>query len=359
MKKIGIITFHRARNYGAVLQAYALHEVLQEKYDVKIVDYRCDIIEKVYYHKSLKSKIVDFIRSIFFIKYMSCIRRRNRRFKDFSNIFFRLSKKYTSDNIFEANSEFDFFISGSDQIWNPRLSNYDWNYFLDFADDFKKYSYAASLEIHEDDSAQIVYRIKKYQSVLVREISGVEMLIDEGIEAKQVCDPVILFDKEEWTKRFGLKNDRSDKYILVYFAAIPQNAFDFARKIACENSYKIIYLNPLDIRVKTREYENVVEAGPIQFLEYIFNAEMVVTTSFHALVFSTIFNVPVYFEVQENSGNNNSRLIDYASAVGMKGNMIKSISQNYDNSIFNWDEINKKLSMMRKDSKEKLMSSLL
>ena len=185
MKKIGIITFHRALNYGAKLQAYALQETLKAEYDVSIIDYRCPFIENIYYNPFFKKK-----KSIkFLIKNILCykkLKQLNIAKKQLYDEFLKFdlqylnisSKKYLPENIAEANNEYDYFIAGSDQIWNLRLTGRDWNYFLEFADNSKKYSYAASFGggIQDEDIIDIANRLKTFQSLLVRERSGVNII---------------------------------------------------------------------------------------------------------------------------------------------------------------------------------------
>lgn len=141
-KRIGILTFHRAINYGAALQAYALSCVLQEKYDVDIIDYECEKITK---NNNLESsKLKKFVKYIMYPRMMIDKKRRTDKFNDFISNWLPLSVAYNKSNIKFANERYDAFVVGSDQVWNLRVTGDDMNYFLEFAANKKKYSYAAS-----------------------------------------------------------------------------------------------------------------------------------------------------------------------------------------------------------------------
>ena len=241
LMKIGIITYHRAKNYGAMLQAYALQEKLRTKYDATIVDYRNPFIEKSYYvYKQGLVKIVKMIVKCFLRrKQMMEIVRKDYRFAIFQKRWFILGKKYTPKNVILANKYYDVFISGSDQIWNVKWSEHDWNYFLAFADNKKKYSYAASISntIAPGDRDRIKRALDSYNTVIVREQQSIGMLRKIGVNNDIIaaCDPVFFWGREEWIERFNLKK-RDGKYILLYIIEKDTYSIEFARAIALSES---------------------------------------------------------------------------------------------------------------------------
>ena len=139
MKKIGIITFHRAKNYGAVLQAYALQHTLEQLgSDCEIVDYKCENIDNGY--KPFQFSKTDPIKSI--LKSIVMYRKRAKRIEQFSsfyNNYLKISDKtYSDSDISECKNLYDAFISGSDQVWGPGKEgiNPDSIYFLSFLQSF-------------------------------------------------------------------------------------------------------------------------------------------------------------------------------------------------------------------------------
>ena len=145
-KKIGILTFNRAINYGAQLQCFALFHALKEfKKDVFVLDYRCQEIEQSYSGvNSFKSLLKSAARTILHPVYARKNAIRKKRFKNFSKHKYELSKKYTSNNFQDIDKDFGCVVVGSDQVWNPRITGSDCNYFLPTLKNVKKISYAAS-----------------------------------------------------------------------------------------------------------------------------------------------------------------------------------------------------------------------
>ena len=182
MKKIGIITFHRAKNYGAVLQAYALQHTLEQLgSDCEIVDYKCENIDNGY--KPFQFSKTDPIKSI--LKSLVMYRKRAKKIEQFSsfyNNYLKISDKtYSNSDISECKNLYDAFISGSDQVWGPGKEgiNPDSIYFLSFADDNQKYSYAASFgvaDISDVKAMQLRPLLKNFQSFSVREKSALNIV---------------------------------------------------------------------------------------------------------------------------------------------------------------------------------------
>ena len=364
MKKVGIITFHRAMNCGAMLQAYALQEVLNKKFSVYILDYRCKNIEYLYNYKRKPSGYVRFAAR-YILKHSIVVQEINRArlFIQFSNDYLHKSKKYNSRNIHKANNEFDLFVAGSDQVWNPKLSDADWNYFLDFADDSKKYSYAASFggeTIEEEYKVRVASCLSTFKSILTREHSGLDILASLGVEndnVGSVCDPVFLMSKEEWISQFDLHSKKKG-YILIYFVAEQTNSVELAKKTADKTGKKIIYYNSFGAKNIDDSFENCIEAGPIEFLSLIYNADLVITTSFHALAFSLIFNTPFVYELSKYVRNNNSRLENLASICEVNARRLNSI-ENFEFKDIDWRNVNKHLAEYKKGSEDLLFKYLL
>ena len=357
MKKIGILTFHRALNYGAKLQAFALMKTLSEKYDAYILDYRCLSIEKFYFHKNvLKESIKKFLFPI----YMKKIKKRKDKFLAFDSKY-KLSKIYTENTIRDANMEMDAFVAGSDQIWNPIITGSDFNYFLKFADDEKKFTYAASFgksSIASWDKSETINLLNKFKIILLREKPTTDFLesINKEIQVFSVLDPVFLIEKDSWVKNLNLAtNSLKRKYILVYIVAEQTNLLEKAKNIAKDKNLDIFFVDAL--RYKDRQITNINDAGPVDFLQLILNAEIVMTTSFHALAFSIIFNVPFLYELSNKKINANSRLKDLAVNLNIEKYEIKDLSLKYEKT-YNWEDINKRVEKLRESSKEILFKSL-
>ncbi len=175
MKRIGILTFHRAINYGACLQAYALKKYIKDQgNECDIIDYHCPAIEDFYnrvflWEDSFKTKIKKVLT-------WSIQKKRNIRFKQFieKNLLdAKFGDGYNKNNISETNELYDSFITGSDQVWSPFCTGGDLTYFLDFVkDSIKCNSYAACVGIASDTflkSQEVVSNLKRFNHISVRE----------------------------------------------------------------------------------------------------------------------------------------------------------------------------------------------
>ncbi|MBR3134849.1 MAG: polysaccharide pyruvyl transferase family protein [Clostridia bacterium] len=297
MKKVGIITFHRAENYGAMLQAYALQKTLKKcGYESYIIDYRDKNIERKYSllrleKNGIKSKIREFaIKLLFFYKNLI----KKSRYKEFIKNYYQLSEKeYKSESDLKDNyPKYDCYIAGSDQIWNEIITKGIKDvYTLNFGDKkINRITYAVSIGTEKiSKSQQIVLgeKIKSIDKISVREESAKRVLskiTDKDIEIS--LDPTFLLNKREWEKL--IKNRIiKEKYILVYTKEVNPNVKKIVDYIS-----KVTNINVVHFDKKCRynnELKNCYSSGPIEFLNLIKNAELIITNSFHGTAFSIIF----------------------------------------------------------------------
>lgn len=358
--RIGIITYHRALNYGAVLQAFALTEFLRSNgFDAEVVDYRCPRIESDYYRlipvnaKSLKTMLKSVIR------YPKRIKRASS-FHDFEVKYKFVSKKaYTPKNIVEANKEYDAFISGSDQIWNNYGSDSDFHYFLDFAENNKRIiAYSASFgyekvpDLLSEDYKRL---LKRYNALSTREDSGAKIVYELiGEKANVTCDPVLLLNADMWNDRIDCTRKVVGKYLLCYFLATNEKALAYAVKYANKNGLKVIAINNIQKEYPGVEMEKYV--SPEEFVSLFANAEVVMTDSFHGTVFSLTFNKPFNSLVPPTS-KVNSRIENILGRVGLKSHIVDDF-ENSDWSVIDYDAVNKAIEQYRKESTDYLAGAL-
>lgn len=303
--KIGILTFHRADNLGAVLQAFALQNTLKDKYlkQVEIIDYRCDAVERtrgVRKEQGFKGFIKNFLKSGYY-----AIKRRG--FDRFRAENLEISHKvYTRNNIKESLDFYDCFIAGSDQIWNLECSSYDLTYFLDFVTACKrKFSYAASIgnyKFTEMEEKLIADHIKNLSGISVREESAKETLLDMGVGNVSVLpDPVFLLKEEEW-KSVMKKRLYEGKYVLVYLIQEDVNVLKCAEEYARKNGFKLIN--------NKKSLEFILHNSPDEFLSWVYYSECVFTNSFHGTAFSLIFGKDLGADIELKNGGINSRVYE-------------------------------------------------
>ena len=361
-KRIGIITYHRAINYGAVLQAFSLRFILGYRFDAQIIDYRNCFIEKSYYirQQGLYMMFKYLVKCLLRPKSTLPDLKRRVLFMLFRKKYLFLSKKYTKENIDESNLYYDLFIVGSDQVWTTKWSECDLNYFLSFADDCKKYSYAASVsyEINDDERDIIRKNLNLFRSLIVREPQSVESLYDIGVYKKirSACDPVFFLDRNQWERIFHLKKNKK-KYILLYLIEPSIHSLDCARMIAKRDKSDIYCLNISGISGLPHDIIDIRGAGPIDFLNLIMNANLVITTSFHGLAFSIIMHTPFLYELSSNQINGNQRILNLEDRFDIKHRRI--IDNNYIFDPVKWGFIDKVKELYKNESIKLLYSSIL
>ena len=345
--KIGIMTlFHDNYNYGAVLQAYALQKAIEKLgHNAEILDYdrTAEPIDPV--DNSIFSKIRKKLGSIeaygdvynlthlFASKshYVIGITERKKRFQQFYQNHLKVSKYYNLGTVSASNNDFDAFVCGSDQVWRP--GSFDPNYYLAYAAQGKrKISYAASLGVRELIKAAqqtMLPLIEGLDAISVREQEAAEILKKFGINAQVTLDPTLLWDRSFWEDIAADGGLEKREYILCYFIGENNANREIARKVSKKKGLPLVAI-PGVSRILPYDFQyadiNKTEAGPDEFLGLIRDAAVVVTDSFHACVFSTVFNTPfvaVERFAQNDSNSMNGRIYDYLSMFGLGNQLVR------------------------------------
>ena len=350
--KIGILTFHNTTNYGAALQAYALQQkFMQLGAECDIVDYHCASIEqreavvtpkynggiyafacawKDYIHKHSKYKVL----------------------KSFIDRNMKLSSiSYSKKNIKEANHAYDKFVVGSDMVWELGITGCDTTYMLDFADYSKKYSYAASLgvdKIADGHIATVKNNLETFSQISVRESHGKSVL--ENIISKDIrvdVDPTLLHNGDFWSRICEYEENMPQEYILLYFLDGRGVMLDVARKISVEKSLPIVLLSDVDVAIDGVKVVRNCSVG--EFLGWIKKATLVITGSYHGMLFSMNFNTQFMYYNRANS----SRMESIAQYGNVQNRRI--VDENiFPDDRIDFSEVNPLLENMRTGSIEYL-----
>ena len=345
--KIGILTFHRASNYGAVLQTYAINKIIKSLgADVSIVDYRCQEVEESHLPKYLikrRGLIKGIIHLPAKIMKFMC-------FEGFRKRHIITTKKYSRLNIKETAAEFDKFIVGSDQVWNDKLSGFDTSYLLDFANPVQKYSYACSFgfsvfpDIYKKKYLEL---LKDFRCISVREMSGKNLLAENNLTARVDLDPTLLLSESEW-KKLEQKPQIDKKYILIYTVNLPVKLLDVARELSKRTGLQIVYLN--NEHLANRDIYHKRYSSPEEFIGFFSNAEYILTNSFHGTAFSIIFKKKFLVELNTRI-KFNLRSRDFLYECGLEQCILQD---NFDISTFqnviNWDTVYAHIENLRKQS---------
>jgi hypothetical protein len=358
MKKIGIVTFHRAYNYGAMLQAYALQKKCNEKNNSEIIDYyNYEVYSEYNTIRPLRKNIAKSSIKIF-LDLINIKKRKEREksFIKFLNEKLVLSKKYSKDE--ELKNEklnYDVIITGSDQVWSPAIvGELSDIYTLNFDNDkIKRISYAASIgDISQIDKYKddFIKKISKIDNISVREENAKKKL--ESVLNKQVdtvLDPTLLLSKEEWDSELKELTKPKEKYILAYTVSMNKEYIKIVNYLSKKTGLKVIHFGEIK-----HMYENVLKScyteGPLEFINYIKNAEYVVATSFHATVFSIIFNKNFFIVPHRKTG---SRVTNLLNKLNINNRLFYSLDEfkNTDiNTKTDWESVKEQLNKEKEKS---------
>lgn len=366
--KIGILTLHYAHNYGAVLQAYALCTYLRnEGHDARIVDYRLPFIYEQYlpldfryfYHQFLNenNRLVSFLKAL---NYYRTHRHRNVQWQRFHHFINKTLPRTT--RIFKDEGanilDLDAIVCGSDQIWNERLTN-GWQniYFCEGTQLANhKIAYAASMGsclISEEKKTTFARLIKNFNSISVREQGLADTLRSLGFCSKVVLDPVFLLEKNDWKKILGTKPLIKGGYVLTYSFSEPSNFFDEAIQFSKRNNLPLVCILFSREEHLPEDVVQVTDAGPLEFLNYFYNASFTITNSFHGTAFSVVMEKQ-FFCVPPSKGRERTDSLLYS--LGLEARIQR---ENFSSeAAINYDSVRPRLQQLRMSAGNFLRDSL-
>lgn len=372
MKTIGIITIHKIYNYESVLQAYALQQKLVDlNCNVAIIDY---LFPNVFHKKQTKKDKGAHFLSISFlwkIWYGKALYLQHKKIKLFISRYLNLSPiTYTSPSELENYPpNYDVYVTGSDQVWNPRYCNGDPSFFLDFAPEGKlRVAYSASFGVADINScyySDFASFLKRYNFISVREKSGkylIKKLINRNADV--VLDPTLLLTAAEWEYVATKRRIVSEKYILCYYLNYSFDAHPYVDDLALHvqriTGYKVIYLARPPMNKYYRHFSYKVAASPQDFIALVRDSELVLTTSFHGTAFAVNYNKPL-FSIVEDRLSLDSRQTDLLNSIGLESRIL-SIKDDFPNMkelTCDYREANVKLLQLREQSLSYLSKAIL
>ena len=379
MKKIGILAVHN-HNYGSILQTYALQRFLEDKgYSTEILLYK----KTNYVKQAMRLFNLPLLKATVKMKYKSIYAKtfqketfekvlcsREQAFVDFIDANVKFSKVYKGrQNLINGTKNYDAFVLGSDQVWNPMNLGGDYFTMTFIPDNKKKITYAPSFGVSvipDYQRKKTADYLRRIDCISVRELSGQKIVKQlTGRNAQVVVDPTMLVDKSRWDQ---LRGERivKEPYIMCYFISTNPDHRVFAKRLAKKTGLKIVTIPHVDEFVKADvNFGDIVPSGigPAQFINLISNAEYVCTDSFHATVFSVLYERNFFtFNrfAQQTSASTNSRLTSILKILGLEDRHTDSKREVTDRDLQNIDFVNAhaKLKEMQKKSEEYLINSL-
>lgn len=351
--KVGILTFHRAINYGALLQCYSLQEIMKKfGHDVFVINYAQKYIEakstkKISFKECIKSfilfwKLPSYFRSFRYIKKRANVSR------EFQKNFNLTRMIFDKDNI---PNDFDVYIVGSDQVWSTVYTGkkdldpiYGGNFF--HKDNAKIIGYAISMN---KKSLEIIPKEKlKTAGSRFSKLSFREKIIRDsfqkitGIKAQICLDPTLLTEEDMWDK-FITENNKYSDYIFVYEVRQLDN-----NKKLLSNAAKLMAkkLNCQIINASQYKTKSVYTVN--DFLSLIKHARCIITSSFHACAFSIIFRKPFYAYCLDDG--HDERYVNLLYSLGLKKLLLTPDDLPTDVPNIDYEQVHSKLELLKLES---------
>ena len=333
-KIIKVLTFHRAHNHGSVLQAYALQSFVRNlvcRYnygiDYQLIDLHSQFQENFYSVIKSWSNPRNIAKNIIAFLHYTALKKRYQAFEEFIKDEFSVTPRYYNEEDLKHNPlEADYFISGSDQIWNVRAQDFSEAYYLPFVTSGKRLSYAASfgpLKIDWDkyNKYETSNLLSQYDAISVRETGSadnVETLI--GSRPEVHVDPTFLLTADEWRKVQSSSNYKEGKYILLYCLEPSRQQLIWAKKIGRNLGLPIVVTRYNNKHDWFNSFVHKYESGPRDFLALIDHAALVLSSSFHGTAFSIIYHKPFYVF----NGLADNRISSILTRIDMKDRSIET-----------------------------------
>jgi len=328
--KICLVTKHATTNYGGILQAYATQNILESFGEVKILDYRNKHVNKTMQIIRFGLQPRDVLRIAKDLFRLYSRYRTISQFQEFIDNRMNLHV-FSNSQLSDVVNEFDIFIAGSDQIWNPKIlgekGEFDDVYLLNFVKDKRKVSYASSTGSYvASNGDRLISALCSFDNLSLREAdsaNNISKILNRNIY--HVLDPTLLFNKKSWINMLGLSKSsiRKNKYIFLY-AIVRDKLFvetvnNFSEKLGID-----VIIVDQDPFIGFNVAKHYKSASPELFLSLLLNAELIITNSFHGVAFSVNFEKSFYVTIPPSSPN---RVVSFLSSVNLSDRLISNKDQ--------------------------------
>lgn len=367
--KIGIITFHASYNCGSMLQAYAMQCFLRKNgYDSEIIDFSCAGQKRLYSLYSKNNSIKNILRNSVFLIHRKRILNNYDRYEKFKREQFKLTS-YSTEKSHEIIDCYKAVIAGADQIWNITIADYDDAYFLSWVKNAKRIAYAPSFGAK--DPALYTENINKYKKYLndfdylsIRENNGQKWLYDLiGKEVPVVLDPTLIIEKKDYDKIISDELSLPEKYIFYYSPNFSLNINKLVNKISQKYNLPVIAFNAKSFYLRGMNFTKFKlpdAEDPTIYLQLMKNAAIVITTSFHGSIFSTIFKKNFWVIKNGNMFGSDDRVLTLVKQLDIEDRLIPiefDDDFNYMQNI-NYENYEANLRELKESSQEYLLAAL-
>lgn len=371
--KTGLVTFYHIHHYGAALQAAATERAVETLgHECEIIDYFVNQDNALFRRPTgLGSAAADAHTALHY----QALKTRYERFEQFSRDHLRISahRYLSAAELRQAQLPYDAILSGSDQIWNPKIfpnGHFDPVFFGAFSDR-RKVAYAPSFgipKVPEDMEQELRSYLGAFSHLSVRERQGQAIVTEvTGQTVPVVLDPTLLLTAEQWSAaasrhmvaQGGRQALTPQGYILCYCINRPGALAPYIQEFARRSGLPVVQLCGIRQKVHPKA-RCILDAGPAEFLELFENAAFVFTNSFHGTVFSTQFRVPFFTAVSpaELADPESSRTFSLLSRLGLSNRIVGQGSTDALETPVDWDAVEPRLLAARSASLEYLRAAL-
>lgn len=340
--KTATITFHGSHNYGSMLQAYALQQkVLELVGHNEIINFRSVAQQRMNRVITGRKRIATVLKDLTHLFYYTSLQKKHLKFELFLRDYLICTQEYHSlEELNKAFLDYDVFISGSDQIWNPNPEDFSLAYLLPFVHKAKKISYAVSLgprsHFKTNLSGEYASLLKSYQAISVRE-EGSKQILNELLPDRSIFivnDPVFLLTKEQWEKLIDKEPIVKGNYLFFYTLFADAEMIRIVNEFSRRMQIPVLISNFTNFYDLTSGFKKKLDCGPLEFLNLIYHAHFVCTSSFHGTALSMLLNK------------------EFMTIRGMHDNRISSILKKMkltERSIDTHVEVAEKMQLMKVD----------
>ena len=318
--KIGILTFPHAPSLGAMLQMRSLYHAVEELgHEVEIINYVSPgVIHEKKKKLSLKGRLVRVLSKLL-------IKSAKPSYREFEAPLrmFPETPSYGEEALAAIAARYDRIIVGSDQVWNPVVTGYDKNFYLEFCSDpNKKASYAASFgyaKLEEHEEKRVSELLNDFSYLGVRETQGRDLIRDlTGREAEVVLDPTLLVDSD-YLRSLSKPANRKKKYVLFFTIKPSHTLYLRAAEYATRYGLELVTVGGRMKDLIDPAKHPAFGVGPKEFLGLLDGAECVFTNSFHGTAVSVALHTDFYVEF---SSDTNSRMENLTAMLDLRDRIV-------------------------------------
>lgn len=340
MSKIGIITFHNSYNCGSMLESYAMQTIIERLgLNAEIINFSNENQRRLYRVTYKNNSLKNMVKNVLILPAHKRIKCNNKKYEEFKNRYFHLTKGY-NDMQQLSDEDYSVVIAGSDQIWNITIDDADDAYFLPWVKKAKKVAYAPSfgakkIADNTKDVQKYINFLNDFNALSIREKNGqkwIKEMINKNVPV--LLDPTLLLEKEDYDKLVADDVKIENKFIFFYSPDFKSNICQYVKQIANKYHLKVITWSTKQYYakgVKRYGFELPPYENPAMYLYLLKNAELVMTTSYHGTIFSTLYRKK--FITVKNGGmyGNDDRVITLLEQLNMMDRLIPhEFDENFD-----------------------------